>query len=135
MRPAARRPSKASSNAFNAGFRPVVALGADKGLRDRSRFDAAHELGHLVLLGADGPIADKATESQANEFAAAFLMPAEDIAHELPARLDWPALLRLKAKWHVSLAALLVRAKTLGVMLLSPSPRSVDLDQLGVRSR
>ncbi|GAA3688320.1 hypothetical protein GCM10022267_88860 [Lentzea roselyniae] len=111
------------------------ALGADKGLRDRSRFDAAHELGHLVLRGADGPIADKATESQANEFAAAFLMPAEDIAHELPARLDWPALLRLKAKWHVSLAALLVRAKTLGVMLLSPSPRSVDLDQLGVRSR
>ncbi|NKE56667.1 ImmA/IrrE family metallo-endopeptidase [Lentzea sp. PSKA42] len=105
-------------DAFCVDFpdRPVVALGADKGLRDRSRFDAAHELGHLVLHGADGPVADKATESQANEFAAAFLMPAEDIAHELPARLDWPTLLRLKAKWHVSLAALLVRAKTLGVM-------------------
>jgi Zn-dependent peptidase ImmA (M78 family)/DNA-binding XRE family transcriptional regulator len=105
-------------DAFCVDFpdRPVVALGADKGLRDRSRFDAAHELGHLVLHGVDGQIADKATENQANEFAAAFLMPASDIEHELPDRLDWPAFLRLKAKWHVSIAALLVRAKTLGVM-------------------
>lgn len=105
-------------DAFCVDFpdRPVIALGADKGLRDRSRFDAAHELGHLVLHGIDGQIADKATENQANEFAAAFLMPAADIKYELPDRLDWPAFLRLKAKWHVSIAALLVRAKSLGVM-------------------
>ncbi|MGW1267222.1 helix-turn-helix domain-containing protein [Streptomyces sp. NPDC002491] len=105
-------------DAFCVDFpdRPVVALGADKGLRDRSRFDAAHELGHLVLHGINGKIGDKVTESQAHEFAAAFLMPADDIKSELPDRLDWPAFLRLKAKWHVSLAALLVRAKTLGVM-------------------
>jgi len=96
--------------------RPVVALGADKGLRDRSRFDAAHELGHLVLHGIEGKGGDKQTEGQANEFAAALLMPAEDIKAELPSRLDWPALLRLKAEWHVSIAALLVRAKTLRVM-------------------
>ncbi|MEN8650588.1 XRE family transcriptional regulator [Streptomyces sp. 21So2-11] len=105
-------------DAFCVDFpdRPVVALGADKGLRDRSRFDAAHELGHLVLHGLRGETRDKGTESQAHEFAAAFLMPAEDIRPELPERLDWPALLHLKARWHVSLAALLVRAKTLGVM-------------------
>lgn len=105
-------------DAFCVDFpdRPVVALGADKGLRDRSRFDAAHELGHLVLHGVSGQVGDKVTESQAHEFAAAFLMPADDIKPELPERLDWPAFLRLKAKWHVSLAALLVRAKTLGVM-------------------
>lgn len=105
-------------DAFCVDFpdRPVVALGDDKGLRDRSRFDAAHELGHLVLHGSAGQVGDKVTENQANEFAAAFLMPAEDIKAELPARLDWPTLLRLKAKWHVSIAALLVRAKTLGVM-------------------
>lgn len=95
--------------------RPVVALGADKGLRDRSRFDAAHELGHLVMHGV-GQVGDKCVESQANEFAAAFLMPADDIRSELPSRLDWPTLLRLKAKWHVSIAALLVRSKTLGIM-------------------
>ncbi|MEU4508723.1 XRE family transcriptional regulator [Nonomuraea wenchangensis] len=105
-------------DAFSVDFldRPVVALGADKGLRDRSRFDAAHELGHLVLHGITGKIGDKVIENQANEFAAAFLMPANDIKAELPERLDWPSFLRLKAKWQVSLAALLVRAKTLGVM-------------------
>jgi Zn-dependent peptidase ImmA (M78 family) len=43
-------------------------------------------------------------------------MPAIDIKNELPDRLDWPAFLRLQAKWHVSIAALLVRAKSLGVM-------------------
>jgi len=105
-------------DAFCVDFpdRPVVALGADKGLRDRSRFDAAHELGHLVLHGLGGQVGTKVVESQAHEFAAVFLMPAEDIRNELPDRLDWPTFLRLKAKWHVSLAALLVRAKTLGVM-------------------
>ncbi|TFE24064.1 helix-turn-helix domain-containing protein [Frankia sp. B2] len=105
-------------DAFCVNFpdRPVVALGADKGLRDRSRFDAAHELGHLVLHGFSGEIGDKTTEGQAHEFAASFLMPADDIKPELPDRLDWPAFLHLKAKWHVSLAALLVRARTLGVM-------------------
>ncbi|OXM50674.1 hypothetical protein CFP71_27105 [Amycolatopsis thailandensis] len=105
-------------DAFCVNFpdRPVVALGADKGLRDRSRFDAAHELGHLVLHGVSGKMGDKATESEAHEFAAAFLMPADDIRPELPDRVDWPAFLRLKAKWHVSLAALLVRAKALGVL-------------------
>ncbi|QKV78165.1 ImmA/IrrE family metallo-endopeptidase [Amycolatopsis sp. Hca4] len=105
-------------DAFCVNFpdRPVVALGADKGLRDRSRFDAAHELGHLILHGNQSQIGDKVTEGQAHAFAAAFLMPASDIKHELPTKLDWPTLLQLKAKWHVSLAALLVRAKTLGVM-------------------
>lgn len=105
-------------DAFCVDFpdRPIVALGSDKGLRDRSRFDAAHELGHLVLHGRTGEIGDKVTESQAHEFAAAFLMPADDIKSELPERLDWPTFLHLKAKWHVSLAALLVRAKTLGAM-------------------
>ncbi|MGH3435262.1 MAG: helix-turn-helix domain-containing protein [Sciscionella sp.] len=111
------RVSTEKVDAFCVDFpdRPVVALGADKGLRDRSRFDAAHELGHLVMHGAS-QVGDKTAESQANEFAAAFLMPADDIDQELPSRLDWPALLRLKAKWHVSIAALLVRAKTLRVM-------------------
>ncbi|MBV9163873.1 MAG: ImmA/IrrE family metallo-endopeptidase [Pseudonocardiales bacterium] len=104
-------------DAFCVDFpdRPVIALGADKGLRDRSRFDGTHELGHLIMHSAD-QVGTKSIETQANEFAAAFLMPAEDIRDELPARADWPALLKLKAQWHVSIAALLVRAKTLGVM-------------------
>ncbi|MFF5675100.1 ImmA/IrrE family metallo-endopeptidase [Streptomyces hygroscopicus] len=49
-------------------------------------------LGHLVLHGHTGRIGDKVTESQAHEFATAFLMPADDIRSELPERLDWPAI-------------------------------------------
>lgn len=104
-------------DAFSVPFvdRPVVVLGADKNKRDRSRFDAAHELAHLVLHHEE-QIGNKVIETQAHQFAAAFLMPASDIVDQLPAEADWSALLRLKARWHVSIAALLKRANTLGVM-------------------
>ena len=107
----------ADVDAFSVVFpgRPIIALGADKGHRDRSRFDAAHELGHLVMHST-GQIGSKVIESEADQFAAEFLMPEEDIKNELPARADWPALIKLKAKWHVSIASLIVRAKTLEVM-------------------
>src|SRR5262249_24044791 len=58
----------------------------------------------------------KIIETQAHQFAAAFLMPESDIRAELPAKADWGRLLKLKAKWHVSIAALLKRANTLDVM-------------------
>lgn len=90
-------------------------LGADKNDRARSRFDAAHELGHLVAHG-DQVWGVKEVEQQAHYFAAAFLMPARDIADELPARADWPRLFNLLRKWQVSLAALLMRARALGRM-------------------
>lgn len=104
-------------DAFSVPFpdRPIVALGADKGLRDRSRFDASHELGHLIMHRPD-QVGSKVIETQAHQFAAAFLMPEADIRSELPSRADWPKLLKLKAKWQVSIAALLMRAKTLDVM-------------------
>ena len=104
-------------DAFSLPFpdRPVIVLGADKGDRPRSRFDAAHELGHLVLHG-EQIWGLKAVEDQAHWFAAAFLMPAQDIGADLPSRIDWPRLFELKRTWHVSLAALLMRAKTLGIM-------------------
>jgi Zn-dependent peptidase ImmA (M78 family)/transcriptional regulator with XRE-family HTH domain len=95
--------------------RPVVVLGADKGHRDRSRFDAAHELAHLVLHRHLEP-GDAALERQAHAFGAAFLMPACDIAHRLPAKVDWGVLIDLKREWQVSIAALLMRAKTAGPM-------------------
>jgi Zn-dependent peptidase ImmA (M78 family)/transcriptional regulator with XRE-family HTH domain len=104
-------------DAFSVAFpgRPIIALGADKGHRDRSCFDAAHELGHLIMHSTD-QVGSKAIESEADQFAAEFLMPEDDIKNELPSRADWPVLIKLKAKWHVSIASLIVRAKTLGVM-------------------
>lgn len=95
--------------------RPIVALSADKGMRDRSRFDGSHELGHLVMHTTD-QVGDKTIEKQAHEFAAAFLMPADDIRDQLPSSADWTALLRLKLEWNVSIAALVMRAKALNVM-------------------
>jgi len=61
-------------------------------------------------------IGSKAIEAEADKFAAEFLMPEDDIKNELPSRADWPVLIKLKAKWHVSIASLIVRAKTLEVM-------------------
>jgi Zn-dependent peptidase ImmA (M78 family)/predicted transcriptional regulator len=101
-------------DAFSLPFadRPVIVLGADKSDRARSRFDAAHELGHLVAHG-DQVWGVKEVEDQAHQFAAAFLMPRQDIFHALPTRADWPVLFDLKQKWQVSLAALLMRARRL----------------------
>lgn len=110
--------------------RPVVVLGADKGHRDRSRFDAAHELGHLVLHRHLEP-GDAALEKQAHAFSAAFLMPANDIAHRLPAKADWRRLIDLKLEWHVSIAALLMRARTVGPM--SPDEYTKAMKALSAR--
>ncbi|MBV8526822.1 MAG: XRE family transcriptional regulator [Candidatus Dormibacteraeota bacterium] len=101
-------------DAFSLPFRdrPIVVLGADKNDRARSRFDVAHELGHLVVHG-EQVWGLPAVERQASQFAAAFLMPRDEIIDELPARANWPVLFSLKRKWQVSLAALLMRARTL----------------------
>ncbi|MFI1150033.1 XRE family transcriptional regulator [Streptomyces sp. NPDC020817] len=104
-------------DAFSLPFsdHPVIVLGTDKNDRARSRFDSAHELAHLVLHG-EQIWGVKEVETQAHQFAAAFLMPAEDIHDQLPTTVDWPALFALKREWQVSLAALLMRARTLGRM-------------------
>ncbi len=103
-------------DAFSVNFsdHPVVVLANDKKKWDRSRFDAAHELGHLVMHEEAAGLPE--AEKQAHEFSAAFLMPADDITSELPDRADWRHLMELKTQWGVSIAALLMRARTLGVM-------------------
>lgn len=50
------------------------------------------------------------------EFAAAFLMPADDIRVELPSSAAWNQLVALKRRWGTSIGALLRRSKTLDVM-------------------
>jgi Zn-dependent peptidase ImmA (M78 family)/transcriptional regulator with XRE-family HTH domain len=101
-------------DAFSLPFadHPVVVLATDKDDRARSRFDGAHELGHLVVHG-DQIWGVKQVETQAHQFAAGFLLPAEQIYDQLPTTVDWPALFELKRHWQVSLAALLMRARTL----------------------
>jgi Zn-dependent peptidase ImmA (M78 family)/transcriptional regulator with XRE-family HTH domain len=104
-------------DAFSVPFPdwPVVILGDDKAKKDRERFSAAHELGHLVMHGPEYA-GTKLIENQAHSFAAAFLMPAEEIRSELPSGPAWSELLMLKRRWGVSIGALLMRARTLDVM-------------------
>lgn len=93
--------------------RPMVMLVLDKRSPSRSRFDAAHELAHLILHNDASP-GDPHVEREADRFAAAFLLPAETYSRECPARLNWPCFLELKRRWQVSLAALVRRGRDLG---------------------
>lgn len=105
-------------DAFSCAFpeRPVVVLGDDKGQFDRSRFDGAHELGHLVMHPDPQP-GDRTLERQAHRFAAAFLMPREQIIDALPhRRVDWMEMVTMKRQWGVAIQALLYRARTLGTL-------------------
>src|SRR5262245_5259458 len=104
-------------DAFSAHLpsRPVVLLNPAKQDAARSRFDAAHELAHLVMHFGTEP-GSRLVENDADRFAADFLMPAEEIAAELPERLDWDELFWLKPRWGVSLRALLLRAHHLGIV-------------------
>jgi Zn-dependent peptidase ImmA (M78 family)/DNA-binding XRE family transcriptional regulator len=112
---------------------PLVVLNYDKPL-DRTRFDAAHELGHIILH-ADPEAGNGILERQAHMFAAAFLMPANDIGLQLPTRLLWPVFRRLKKTWGVSVAALLRRAHDLGRMTEATYRRGMmKLAKLGQRT-
>lgn len=111
-----RQPSDTQSvDAFSGWWnrRPYVVLSSDKGDAARSRFDAAHELGHLVLH-PDADPTNRGQEIEAHAFASAFLLPRHSLSRELPAGLNWDAYLALKARWRVSLQALLRRARHVG---------------------
>jgi Zn-dependent peptidase ImmA (M78 family)/DNA-binding XRE family transcriptional regulator len=97
------------------GERPYVVLTSNKGAADRSRFDAAHELYHL-LAHQDASPGDPVLEKEAQRFAAAFLMPELNMREELPSRVDWRRFAQLKLRWGVSMQALLYRARDLGVI-------------------
>lgn len=80
-----------------------------------SRFDAAHELAHLVLH-QDGSVTGRLAEDQANSFASAFLMPRSDVLGALPRVQILQQLISAKSRWKVSLAALTYRVHKLGLI-------------------
>ena len=75
---------------------------------ERSRFDALHELGHLVMH-RHGESKGRTAEMEANLFASHFLMPPADIASRIPLISTLDQLIQLKSKWGVSTAALAYR--------------------------
>ncbi|MEO8689320.1 MAG: XRE family transcriptional regulator [Solirubrobacteraceae bacterium] len=96
--------------------RPVVVLCSDGGNAARRRFDAAHELGHLVMHERS-LVANAQQERQAHRFAANLLMPAGEINPWLPRRSNELELLEDGSRtWGVSMQALLFRARTIGTL-------------------
>lgn len=99
---------------------PLILLSADKNNWYRSRFDLAHELGHLILHRHIQRTNDhnrhKLLEKQAHSFAGAFLLPVEMIAPEVRMPVTLDDLLLLKRRWGVSVAAIIMRLRTLGLL-------------------
>jgi Zn-dependent peptidase ImmA (M78 family)/DNA-binding XRE family transcriptional regulator len=95
--------------------RPVISMMPDRGSPTRARLSMAHEVGHLVLH-SDAQSGADALEVQANRFAAAFLLPRSAFLTEFTARswLDWHAMFKMKARWGVSVQAIVHRAYELG---------------------
>ena len=98
--------------------RPYIFLGSDKGVMVRSRFDAGHELFHVlahrkVNRSALRKASDfKVLETQAHRFALALLLPGKSFTDELwDVSLD--SFRSMKARWKTAIAAMIFRAEQL----------------------
>jgi len=103
--------------------RYIIVLSNDKNLAARSNFDAAHELGHILLHDWNIDIEElpredfKQQEREANYFAAAFLLPKNAFLRDVSLYpRDLKYYIELKKKWKVSISAMLIRANRLGVL-------------------
>ncbi len=101
--------------------RPYVLIAKDKDTCVRSRMDAAHELGHLVLHHSlkekilNKSDSFKQIEKQAFQFAGAFLMPGESFGAEIwSPSLD--TFVALKERWKISIASMIMRCRTLNII-------------------
>ncbi|MFF2017788.1 helix-turn-helix domain-containing protein [Paenibacillus sp. NPDC058177] len=105
--------------------RSFVILGEDKKSAARRHFDAAHELGHL-LMHLDIHNQDSLTkeefklmETQAHQFASAFLLPEDAFSSMVSSETTLDGYTELKKYWRVSIAAMIHRAKDLGIISMS----------------
>jgi Zn-dependent peptidase ImmA (M78 family) len=94
---------------------PYVFLNTFKST-ERSRFDATHELGHLVLHKHGGAKQGRSAEHEAHLFAASFLMPPDDVLATIPFVTSLDQIVRAKARWGVSVSALAYRLHKLNLI-------------------
>lgn len=123
-------------NAFSCwrrGTTPFVFLNTQKSA-EASRFDAAHELGHLVLH-RHGENKGKEVEAEANSFASALLMPRESVLAYASHCRTITDIIKAKKYWNVSAMALVYRLHK--VSLLSEwtyRDLCVELSKKGART-
>lgn len=101
----------------------LIALSKNKESAARLHFDVAHELGHILMHDFDDNIETldpnefREREREANEFAAAFLLPKETFINDIgPHAAKFQYYIEMKRRWKVSIAAMLMRSKNLGLI-------------------
>lgn len=94
---------------------PFVFLNTQKS-GEHSRFDAAHELGHLVLHWHHDPPQGRQAEQEAHRFAAAFLMPGPSLLASASRNPSLKQLIAAKRPWKVSVGALAHRLHELSAL-------------------
>lgn len=94
---------------------PYVFLNTFKST-ERSRFDAAHELGHLIMHRHGAPQESRQAEAEADQFASHFLMPHDDVSSRIRYVTSLDDLIHAKKRWGVSVAALTYRLHKMGVL-------------------
>ena len=101
----------------------LIAYSNNKKSAARIHFDVAHEIGHICLHGWSEDIEElskeefKHREREANEFAAAFLLPRDTFKREAEIGPQTIAYYKhLKKRWKVSIAAMLRRSENLNVI-------------------
>ncbi|WP_328856368.1 XRE family transcriptional regulator [Williamsia herbipolensis] len=116
-----------------SGGVPYVFLARHK-TPERTRFDLAHELGHLVLHESE-PADTTAQEREADEFASEFLMPAASVVEYLPRNPTLAQLMAVRDTFKVSAMAIAFAANRAGRYTeWAYRQTCIELSQRGYRS-
>jgi Zn-dependent peptidase ImmA (M78 family)/transcriptional regulator with XRE-family HTH domain len=116
IKEAVRCPDMDAVSRWQAG-KPYILLSEDKHSLPRENFDLAHELAHLLCHSHVEVTSDNLAtiERQANYFAGALLLPRKSFPQEvLSTSINY--FLELKARWRVSVQAMVYRCKDLGLL-------------------
>lgn len=102
---------------------------------ERGRFDAAHELGHLVLHTEHRVPHGPDAEQEANRFAAAVLMPAASVIAARLSNATTDQIIAAKQEWNVSAMALTHRLHELSLLTeWGYRTACVNLSRMGYRT-
>lgn len=121
----------------------LIGYSENKTAASRVHFDIAHELGHICLHGWSEDIEKidrdefKERENEANEFAAAFLLPREGFAKDVAVNpKSIPAYTELKRKWKVSIQAMARRSFSLGLITMEEYQEIIrTMQRRGIRKQ
>lgn len=95
--------------------KPFTLLNLAERSGERGRFNAAHELAHLVLHRRAEVVDGRQIEGEADRFASAFLLPARQFRLECPRQPVLTQFIPLKQRWGVSIQAMVRRCTDLNI--------------------